>query len=88
MLSGDSQFYVLTLSLSGVRLFRGRRHSPSPLTLHGVPTSLQAALKRDEFAKEAQFHPGVPGRGRERGVIFHGQGAWDGTIAKQEILHY
>jgi Bacterial archaeo-eukaryotic release factor family 7 len=88
MLSGDGQFYVLTLGLGGVRLFRGTRYGLSPVTLHGVPASLQDALAYDEFAKQAQSHPGMPGRGGEHGAIFHGQGARDGTVVKQETLRY
>jgi len=88
LLSGDGQFYVLTLGLGGVRLFHGTQHSLGPVTLRGVPASLQDALAYDEFAKETQFHPGVPGRGGERGAIFHGQGARDGTAVKQETLRY
>jgi hypothetical protein len=88
LLSGDGQFYVLTLGLGGVRLFQGTQYGLSPVTLHGVPASLQDALKYDEFAKQPQFHPGVPGRSGARGAIFHGQGARDGTVVKQEILRY
>jgi len=88
LLSGDGQFYVLALGLGGVHLFQGTQYGLSPVTLHSAPTSLRDALKYDEFAKQPQFHPGVPGRGGERGAIFHGQGAWDGTVAKQEALRY
>jgi hypothetical protein len=88
LLSGDGQFYVLTLGLGGVRLFQGTQYGLSPVTLHGVPASLQDALKYDEFAKQPQFHPGVPGSGGERGAIFHGQGARDDRVAKEETLHY
>jgi hypothetical protein len=88
LLGGDGQFYLLTLGLGGVQLFRGTQYSLSPVTLHDVPASLQEALAYDEFAKQAQIHPGVPGRGGERGAIFHGQGARDGTAVKQEILRY
>jgi len=88
-LSGDGQFYLLALSLTGVQLLHGTHYSYSlsPVTLHALPTSLQDALKYDEFAKQPQFHPGIPGRGGERGPIFHGQGDRDEVI-KEEILRY
>jgi len=88
LLSGDGQFYVLTLGLGGVRLFQGTQYGLSPVRLHGVPASLQDALAYDEFAKQPQFHPGIPGRGGERGAIFHGQGARDDQVAKEETLRY
>ncbi|HEU5101890.1 MAG TPA: hypothetical protein VFU22_22870, partial [Roseiflexaceae bacterium] len=81
-------FYLLTLGLGGVRLLVGTLYGLSPVELRGVPASLQDSLKYDEFSKQAQFHSGVPGSGGERGAIFHGQGARDGTLAKQEILRY
>jgi hypothetical protein len=88
LLSGDGQFYVLTLGLGGVHLFQGTQYDLRLVTLHGAPTSLQDALKYDEFAKQPQFHSGVPGRSGERGAIFHGQGGRDGTAVKQEALRY
>lgn len=88
LLSSDSPFYVLTLSLGGVQLFQGTQYGLRPVALHGVPASLEDALADDEFAKEAQFHTGVPGQGGERGAIFYGHGVRDGTVVKQEILRY
>jgi hypothetical protein len=88
LLSGDDQFYLLTIGLGGVRLFQGTQYGLIPIMLHDVPASLQDALKYDEFTKQPQFHSGVPGRGGERGAIFHGQAARDGTIVKEETLRY
>jgi hypothetical protein len=88
LFSGDGQFYVLTLGLKGVQLLQGTHYTLHPIALVDVPTSLQDALKYDEFAKQPQWHPGVPGRGGERGAIFHGQGAMDDRVAKEEIGRY
>jgi Bacterial archaeo-eukaryotic release factor family 7 len=88
LLHADGQFYLLTLGLGGVRLFAGTQDGLRAVALDDVPTSLDDALKYDEFAKQTQFHAGVPGRGGERGAIFHGQGARDGTVVKEEILRY
>lgn len=88
LFSGDGQFYLLTLSLKGVQLLQGTHYSARPIALLDVPTSLKDALKYDEFAKQPQWHPGVPGRGGARGAIFHGQGARDERAAKEEILRY
>ncbi|HEU5085987.1 MAG TPA: hypothetical protein VFT99_01035, partial [Roseiflexaceae bacterium] len=88
LLSGDDTFYLLALGLGGAHLWHGSRYGLSPIALHHVPTSLKDALAYDEFAKQPQFHPGLPGRGGERGAIFHGQGALDGTAAKEEAQRY
>ena len=88
MLSGDGQFFVLALSLEQVRLFQGTRYGIRQVALPAMPASLRESLAYDEFAKQTQFHSGIPGRGGERGAIFHGQGARDGTIVKEEILRY
>jgi Bacterial archaeo-eukaryotic release factor family 7 len=88
LLSGDNPFYVLALGLGGVRLFQGTQYGLKPVTLHDMPASLQSALAYDESAKEAQLHQSVPGQGGERGAIFHGQGAQDGTATKHEALRY
>jgi hypothetical protein len=88
LFSGDGQFFVLTLSLKGVQLLHGSHYSTRPIALADVPSSLKEALKYDEFAKQPQWHPGVPGRGGARGAIFHGQGARDDRVAKEEIARY
>lgn len=88
LLQDDGPFYLLALSLDGVQMLHATHYSSSPVAVHDVPTSLQDSLKYDEFAKQPQFHPGVPGRGGERGAIFHGQGALDDQLAKEEILRY
>lgn len=88
LFSDDGQFYVLTLGLQGVQLLQCTHYSAHPIALPGVPTSLQDSLKYDEFAKQPQWHSGVPGRSGARGAIFHGQGARDERLAKEEILRY
>jgi hypothetical protein len=84
---GDDHFYVLALSLKQARLFHATPSGFIPVVLPGVPHGLADALKYDEFAKQHQLHPGVPGHGGERGAIFHGQGDRDEVI-KEEILRY
>lgn len=85
LLNDDGQFYVLALGLGGVRLLRAGHYRMSQVALHGVPASLPDALKYDDFAKQAQFHPSGGGRA---GAVFYGQGARDGRAAKAEILRY
>jgi hypothetical protein len=88
LFSGDGQFYILTLGQKRVRLLQGTHYTTRPIALPDVPTSLKDALKYDEFAKQPQLHAGIPGRGGARGAIFHGQGARDDRVAKEEVLRY
>jgi len=84
----DGRYYLLELGLDRVQLLHATHYEISPVPLHDMPTSLKDALKYDEFAKQAQFHPGIRGRGGERGAIFHGQGARDDRLVKEKILRY
>lgn len=88
LLNSAGTFYILTLSLGGVHLYAGSPYGLAPVALPDVPASLEAFLAADEFSKEKQLHPGIPGRSGERGAIFHGQDARDGTVVKQETLRY
>lgn len=87
LLHGDGRMYLLTLSKNGVKLWQGTRDSLNQIELHGVPASLDEALKYDDFEKQFQLHTGIPGRGGERSAIFHGQGARV-DIVKDQILRY
>jgi hypothetical protein len=88
LLNSAGTFYVLTVTLGGAQLFEGSPYALQPVALPGVPAGLEAALAEDEFSKEPQLHPGIPGRSGERGAIFHGQDARDGTVIKQETMRY
>lgn len=87
LLSGDDHFFVLALSLKEARLFRSTRYEISQITIAGIPSGLAGALANYEFAKQHQWHPGIAGRGGERGAIFHGQGDHN-DVQKEQILHY
>lgn len=87
LLPGDGQIYILALSKNGVRLWQATRYRASEIALQDVPANLAETLKYDDFEKQTQFHTGVPGRGGERGIIFHGQGARS-DVEKEEILRY
>lgn len=88
LLSDNGGFYVLAIGLGGAELFQGSRYGLAPIPLPGAPGSLREALAADEFSREPQLHAGIPGRGGERGAIFHGQGAKDETAVKAEALRY
>lgn len=88
LLQQDGQFYILSLGLDRTELLLSTRYDSTTIALRDLPASLKDSLKYDEFAKQAQLHPGIPGRGGERGAIFHGQGARDDMLAKEEIRRY
>lgn len=86
-LESNRRYFILELSLGPVLLLRATRHAAEEVSLPGVPVGLEDALRYDEFAKQSQFHAGVPGRGGERGAIFHGHGSRE-DVHKQEVLRY
>jgi hypothetical protein len=88
LIQNDGRLYVLSLGLERAELLLCTRYDSATITLRDLPASLKESLKYDEFAKQPQLHPGVPGHAGERGAIFHGQGARDDMVAKQEIGRY
>ena len=86
MLTGDGSFYVLALSQNQVRLLQCTKHSVREMSLEGVPTSLDEALKYDEPEKQLQFHTGTAGTG-ERPALFHGHGVGSDD-AKDRLLRF
>lgn len=87
LLSGDGRFYILALSQNEVRLFQGTRYNVSEVELENVPESLAEALRYDDPEKQLQFHTQTPGRGGDRGAIFHGHGVVTDD-GKRDILRF
>lgn len=67
-------YALLVLGKASVRLYRGSGVSLEPLALPGAPAGLEGLLQDTTFEPQRQLHPGVPGRGGERGAVYHGQG--------------
>jgi hypothetical protein len=91
VVSGEGEFYVLALSQDEVRLFHGTRYTMSAVELHNVPTSLDEALRYNEFENQLQFHTatGETSTAGERPSMFHGQGnAGDEAIVKDQLLRF
>lgn len=83
LLSGDGQFYILTLSQNQVRLFQGTRYHVNEVELTDMPTSIAEALQYEALEKSIQMHTGTS----QGAAIFHGQGAGnDGD--KDDLLRY
>jgi hypothetical protein len=94
----EGKFYILALSLNGVRLFKAAHRSVREVELpEGVPMSLAEALKYDDQEVRHQFYSGTPGwSGGEinagggvgkAGAVFYGQDAGS-DVKKEHILRY
>jgi hypothetical protein len=73
LMSDDGKFYILSLSLSKVKIFEASRYSMRELNLERVPGSLAELLKGDEFENQLNFHTASWAHGG-RESLFHGQG--------------
>lgn len=75
LLSGEGQFHLLALSLSGFRFFSGTREEMQEIQMENVPGSLAETLQYDMVERQLQQHtvPRTGGKG-ERSTIFHGHG--------------
>ena len=86
LLFSIDEFFILALSLGGVKLLRCDRYGSEEVGLAGVPVSLSEALKYDQPQKQLQYHTGTPGgAGGQRAAMFHGQGT--GTDEHKENIH-
>ncbi len=90
LINGNSDFYILALSLNKVRLFRGSRDAFQEVELKDMPTSMGEALQIEDLQKNLGFHTDTQnttgGTGGERPAIFYGQGVEDNK--KDDIVRY
>ncbi len=90
LLSGNGQFYLLTLSQKGVKLYQGSKYSVSQVPTEDVPESLFDLLDYDELDYHMQFHtksrtPG--GKPATREGVFHGHNVGEAD-RKEDIFKY
>lgn len=86
LLQGDGRFFVLALSLNGVRLYEGTRFTFGPVNLPGVPRNLEEALRFHDRDEVLSFHT-RPTSGGTWGAIFNGQGVGIDD-AKDDLVRY
>jgi hypothetical protein len=90
LLGTEGKFYILAISLNGIRLFLATRDTIHEIELTGIRTSMEEALWMDEPEKHLDLHitGSSTGRGRagSRPAIFHGQGI--GEDDKTNILRF
>jgi len=88
LLSGDGQFFVLSISLNHIRLFQGTRFTITDVDIGDTPTSIADALWFEDPESQLQWHTlanNSAGLGKQT-AIFHGQGGFDNF--KDNILRY
>lgn len=95
LLTGNGSFYLLSLNQGGVELLEGTRFGMSKVELdEDVPTSLEEALKYDDFESHLQFHTqtGMSQTNTtttgERAAAFHGHGGADDTADTENVLRF
>ncbi|MBD3270910.1 MAG: hypothetical protein GF384_00045 [Elusimicrobia bacterium] len=87
LLETSGMFYIISLSLENIRLFKATRYSIAEYKLADVPKSLAEAIQYDDPERHVQYHTSVSGSShRSRSVIYHGQGTDnDDRIRKKNI---
>jgi hypothetical protein len=95
VLSGDENFYILSLDLKRTSLYKATRFTIHEVELHNTPLSLEEAMKYDDAEKSLQFHSGTSSVTAESGgrtgraAIFHGHGTGvDEAKQKKDILEF
>ncbi len=91
LLTGNGTFYLLTLNQGGVQLLRGTREALSPVELSDdIPSSLEEALRYDDFERQLQFHTqtGMGTNSGDRSAMFHGHGGADEVSDAENILRF
>ncbi|MBM4271351.1 MAG: hypothetical protein FJ139_04235 [Deltaproteobacteria bacterium] len=86
LLTGDGQFYILTLSQNENHLFECTKQNIREIELEAIPPNLIRALQYEEPEKQIRFHRGTA-RSGERSSMISGHGA-ELDNAKENILKY
>jgi hypothetical protein len=87
VLSTEGHFYILAISLHGVRLFEATRDSVSEVEIADVPQTMQDVVGHDYEEKHLQMRSGVAG-GAPGGQMMHGHGAASESEKKREATQF
>lgn len=80
-------FYLLTLSLNNIRLFRLTEYTLNEIALENMPTDMATALQYDDPRSQLQPHTSAASvSGKES--VFHGHDSADDRRRKQDILRF
>jgi hypothetical protein len=80
--TGEDDFYLLSLSQHCVKLYRGDRYGLIEEDVRGLPETIEVLARFDDPERHVQFHTGTAPRRGRRSAVFHGQGV--GTDEAQE----
>ena len=72
--SKNLSFYLLSLNLKKIKLYRVSRDEIYEMPLTGIPKSLKRVTGNEEFEKQLQSHSSSGVADRSGKKIFHGQG--------------
>lgn len=92
LLSGNGQFYLMTLHQDEVDVYQGTRYALSRLEIEELPEHLSELLLERDLERPQQWHTGTrtPGghpRATTRPAAFHGHGAIE-QHEEDDILRY
>lgn len=85
--SKNLSFYLLTLDLNRIKLFKASRNELDEIPVTGIPKSLKEAVGQDEFEKQLQSHSTTGISERSGKKIFHGHGVGTDHY-KDNIFHF
>jgi hypothetical protein len=87
--NGDRDFFVLSLDVHNIRMFRAYHYKIREMDLNGVPVDMDEALGLDnDWEKKMQYRAEIS-RGNTQRANFHGHGARnDATMRKRDIFRF
>lgn len=90
LLTANGHFYLLALSQDQVRFFHGTRLQIGEIELHDTPSSLEEAMRFDEYESQLQFQTGTgTASDAGRAAVFHGHSdAGDEAVIKENIKRF
>jgi hypothetical protein len=87
----DTGYYLLSINLSGVNLYKCSRYSIEKVDLEDVPENIEEIAKFDQDEEHLQYH-GQEQKGKpykKNSVMYHGQGVGkDEDMHKNQITQY
>lgn len=88
LFSNNGDYYLLSLNLNKMALYRCSRFSIEDITPDDFPRSIKEAYAEYDFEKELSFHTRAPQRTGKRDAQFFARGAVGGEEEKEYIYKY
>lgn len=92
LLTGDGEFYILSLTKKQIRFFEANRYSINPVEVENMPQSMDEVLHEDEIQKGVQQRiatsKGGTANSFQQPGSFHGQGSPDVDKHQRDILQF